>query len=1212
MALDQIGVRGVFDVNQYTAGLRTYQAGMGQAEASAQKFATSSNSAMAQVAKGVAQLAVAMGAGGLAMSSALLAARVETLGIVLDTVGQRAGYTQAELQGYVKAIEDMGITTQVAIQSAIKFIQANLDMADASKLARVAQDAAVIANINSSEAFDRLLHGIVTLEPIILRTMGIIINQEQAWKTYAASINKTVDALDGAEKQQATMNAVLKAGESIAGAYEAAMGTAGKQLSSLARYTEQAQLAMGRALLPAMTQAVGLTTAFLKAFLALPESMQMVVGWIALAAAGVSSMSGVLQLASVAWLASAASATRNAAATGAVAAAAGAAAGAEAALATSMAAKTAAAGAQTAALTAEAAAASAAAAATTGLGAATVTTTGTLVTFGTVVRGLALGGLVVGLGLVAAGMADVAVQAALTRMTPKQLEDIIAAAEAQQELGLVGGEEAWAADAGRMRLAAQAREELARQTRGATDAQRLQVEVIDEMLRAIDVQERREKGAAIAREFYMAKAEIMARDELAWDKLVAQGKDAVAEAVRNETDRIAKMAPAQRQALALRTASVEAMDLEGQAGRELAYIQFEQARAAWASSGAIRGAEAGLRSMEASQRNADAAVRSANAGLNEAKSRLGELSDALNVAQRAIQGYADSWFIGEGALRGAILDIRGAVLELDIAQAKSAQAAERANAGRSAATIEARLRVIDLQIAEEKAGKAATATSQASASKFDMLSAQQAELTQGIPIYVSLLKWQQQQEQRVATSDIAAKPSTALEEAQGQLRLLELEQQRDDLIQQRRDMGVGETRDQLRILQLEAQRYDLQRDRLRLIIDEQGHAEITYAEAKAGLTTQLALQRDLQNQVNGVNAEVARQERLVAAAEATQKSINDLVQGQRDYLAGLNEEAAQLKAKDADRIAALQLMLQLTKMMADDPKRFAMLMREAGGTIDTATGKLKIFGLEFDALPKSIDFAVDDSQLQEMIDAVDKWRDNMAAVGIVIPVTTEEKEARDRLDVFRARQAAEALAIEVAADTAQAEADIAALRSKAEAEAKMNLGAKDSDARNVVERFRDWVLEKNVPSPLVVEIAAAQDAVGRFRDLAGQTIDVLIRALVPPPVVIDVRADTSSFDESVGAAWERWGVAEGGMTRGAGATGEWQAGTRAVPGPVGAAQMAIVHGGERILSPWGGGGTSTTNNYYWQPTVHAQRGEDSVAALRREYTMVRLTGRGLR
>lgn len=171
--------------------------------------------------------------------------RVETLGTVLEVVGRNAGYTSNEMGAFVNQVTKMGITTQEAMQNLTKMAQAQLDLAQAHKLARVAQDAAVIGNVNSSEAFGRILHGITTLQPEILRTIGIIVSFEAEYAKAAATMGKNVNSLSQQEKQQIAFNATIAQGAKIQGVYEASMSTANKQIQSMKRYTEELKLSLG-------------------------------------------------------------------------------------------------------------------------------------------------------------------------------------------------------------------------------------------------------------------------------------------------------------------------------------------------------------------------------------------------------------------------------------------------------------------------------------------------------------------------------------------------------------------------------------------------------------------------------------------------------------------------------------------------------------------------------------------------------------------------------------------------------------------------------------------------------------------------------------------------------------------------------------------------------------------------------------------------------
>lgn len=164
-----------------------------------------------------------------------LASEYETLGVVVQQVGKVAGYSTVEIDKNVNAIRRMGIAGIEARKTLTQLVQAQVDITKTPQLARVAQDAAVIGGINSSEAFERMVHGISAAQTQVLRGIGINVNFEQAYAKYAASVGKATSELTENEKMQARVNAVLESGTSIAGAYEASMETLGKQMSSLSR-----------------------------------------------------------------------------------------------------------------------------------------------------------------------------------------------------------------------------------------------------------------------------------------------------------------------------------------------------------------------------------------------------------------------------------------------------------------------------------------------------------------------------------------------------------------------------------------------------------------------------------------------------------------------------------------------------------------------------------------------------------------------------------------------------------------------------------------------------------------------------------------------------------------------------------------------------------------------------------------------------------------
>ncbi|MEM4368376.1 MAG: hypothetical protein QXO21_05155, partial [Candidatus Anstonellales archaeon] len=189
----------------------------------------------------------------LLISSTMLSARAETLGIALETIGKNAGYSKREIYDFTEIVKSQGITIESARESMARMIQANISLSEASKLARIAQDAAVIGNINSSQAFEKLIYGIQTAQTEVLRTIGINVSFEASYANLAKSLGKTREELTENEKTQARLNAVLEQGQKIAGVYEQAMTTVGKQITSLPRYWEEFKNTLGETFKPSLS-----------------------------------------------------------------------------------------------------------------------------------------------------------------------------------------------------------------------------------------------------------------------------------------------------------------------------------------------------------------------------------------------------------------------------------------------------------------------------------------------------------------------------------------------------------------------------------------------------------------------------------------------------------------------------------------------------------------------------------------------------------------------------------------------------------------------------------------------------------------------------------------------------------------------------------------------------------------------------------------------
>ncbi|MFN3323414.1 MAG: hypothetical protein ACK5AZ_07960 [Bryobacteraceae bacterium] len=187
------------------------------------------------------------------VGAAQYAARTETLGVVMDQLAKVNNLSTGAVRAQAEEVKKLGITTQEAMGTINKMIFAQLDLKKSTDLARLAQNAAVIAGINSSEALAGIIHGIVTRQPEVLRTYGIIVDFEKAYQKAARERGRELAAV---EKQEIALQEVLKQGTKITGAYEASMLTAGKQLTSLKRYTDEAKQSIGEGLVPALGNAI--------------------------------------------------------------------------------------------------------------------------------------------------------------------------------------------------------------------------------------------------------------------------------------------------------------------------------------------------------------------------------------------------------------------------------------------------------------------------------------------------------------------------------------------------------------------------------------------------------------------------------------------------------------------------------------------------------------------------------------------------------------------------------------------------------------------------------------------------------------------------------------------------------------------------------------------------------------------------------------------
>lgn len=196
--------------------------------------------------------------GDFVKDATLAAARTEVLGTVLDVVGANAGKSKGQIALLEEEVKALGVTTQASRESIIKFIQSGLPLEKLTKLARTAQDSAIIAETNTAEALDRLVRGIQTQQIELLRSAGVFVSIEQELNKFAKTAGRTVETLTPLEKQTIILNAVLEQGAKLTGNYTSAMEDAGKKLTSLPRFFEETSNAIGVFFIPVLNEVVDL------------------------------------------------------------------------------------------------------------------------------------------------------------------------------------------------------------------------------------------------------------------------------------------------------------------------------------------------------------------------------------------------------------------------------------------------------------------------------------------------------------------------------------------------------------------------------------------------------------------------------------------------------------------------------------------------------------------------------------------------------------------------------------------------------------------------------------------------------------------------------------------------------------------------------------------------------------------------------------------
>lgn len=206
------------------------------------------------------------------VDTTLFASRTEELTIALHQLAKANGISNEQIDAQLKGLIGLNIARQEATQILSQMIGANLDLSKATQLARVAQDTAVISGKNSSEAFVDLTNAILLGNTEAFRSAGIFLSVTDALEKGAKALHLNKDALTEQQRTQVLTNAVIEYGARVTGTYEAAMGSASKQMRSLTRLHDDAKEAVGGLFQGPFALGVKLAAALLKIIAEYPGS----------------------------------------------------------------------------------------------------------------------------------------------------------------------------------------------------------------------------------------------------------------------------------------------------------------------------------------------------------------------------------------------------------------------------------------------------------------------------------------------------------------------------------------------------------------------------------------------------------------------------------------------------------------------------------------------------------------------------------------------------------------------------------------------------------------------------------------------------------------------------------------------------------------------------------------------------------------------------
>jgi len=138
------------------------------------------------------------------------AAQVEQLEKGLTAMGTASGVAMGALSQGLQKATGYGISLQDSMKSVALITSAGFDSSAVEQLGKAARATSIALGRDTADSLDRLVRGVVKLEPELLDELGIMVRLDEASESYARKLGKQVSQLTNFEKRQAFLNGVLE------------------------------------------------------------------------------------------------------------------------------------------------------------------------------------------------------------------------------------------------------------------------------------------------------------------------------------------------------------------------------------------------------------------------------------------------------------------------------------------------------------------------------------------------------------------------------------------------------------------------------------------------------------------------------------------------------------------------------------------------------------------------------------------------------------------------------------------------------------------------------------------------------------------------------------------------------------------------------------------------------------------------------------------